>query len=173
MVIALPNELNSEQQRQLVNDLLPGLVGDKPFQLAGHAPVSSLQGEVNSHVHVMVSDRLPGGIERGPERTFARYNGNDPAAGGCRKDSGGRTPMELRDKVIRTRELVADIQNRHLAMHGHSDRVDHRSLKEQGVERDAERHLGVARLKAMSAELKAEYVAARRRFRSSPSGRLD
>lgn len=163
MVIALPNELDSEQQKRLVNDLLPALVGDKAYQLAIHAPVSSLQGEANPHVHLMVSDRQPDGIDRGPERMFSRYNCNHPAAGGRRKDSGGRTPKELRDKVIQTRELVASIQNMHLAMCGHSCRVDHRTLRERGLSRDAENHLGAARLRGMSTEEKERYVARRRR----------
>ena len=34
------------------------------------------------------------------------------------------------------------LQNKHLEKHGHNDRVDHRSLKDQGIDREPEKHLG-------------------------------
>src|SRR3546814_9778396 len=55
-----------------------------------------LGGIPNPHIHLMYSDRVSDGIDRTPDRVFARFNPTHPAAGGCRKDSGGRTPIELR-----------------------------------------------------------------------------
>jgi hypothetical protein len=49
------------------------------------------------------------------------------------------------------RECWAELQNAHLEKHGHNDRVDHRSLKAQGIDREPEKHLaaiGVNRLNA-------------------------
>ena len=49
------------------------------------------------------------------------------------------------------RERWAALQNAHLEKHGHNDRVDHRSLKDQGIDREPEKHfgaIGVSRLNA-------------------------
>jgi hypothetical protein len=164
-VATLPLELTPMQQSELVIVLIHDLAGSKPYQYAVHAPMSSLAGVPNPHLHLMITDRIPDGIERAADRMFSRYNSKDPANGGCRKDSGGRTRMQLRDDLIMKRKRVADIQNEHLAMHGHTVRVDHLSLKAQGVERKAERHLGQAKVRVMSNEERHEYVALRCRAR--------
>jgi hypothetical protein len=69
--------------------------------------------------------------------------------------------MVLRDEVIATRKKIADIQNQALAEHGHSARVDHRSLREQGLQRRPERHLGPTRIKNMSDEEKVLFATLR------------
>lgn len=160
-VIALPNELGLEQNCVLAMRLAHELVGNKPFQVAVHAPEGALGGTTNLHMHLMFSDRVPDGINRPPERMFARYNSERPEDGGCRKDSGGRSPMALRDEVIATRKKVADIQNQALAEHGFDARVDHRSLRERGSKRRPERHLGPARIKNMSDDEKALFATLR------------
>lgn len=160
-VIALPNELSLERNCALAMELARELVGNKPFQLAVHAPEGSLGGITNLHMHLMYSDRVPDGIGRPPERMFARYNSERPEDGGCRKDSGGRSPMALRDQVISTRKKIADIQNQALEEHGFNARVDHRSLREQGLQRRPERHLGPARIKGMSDGEKALFATLR------------
>lgn len=159
--IALPDELTIEQQIELVNDIKAALVGNKPYQSAIHAPTSSLGGVSNTHLHLMFSDRMPDGIERPPEQTFSRYNGTNPERGGCKKDSGGKNSLALRDEVIETRRKCAELQNSALEKYGHAARVDHRTLKEQGVDRKPECHLGAARIRNMSKEDKAKYVANR------------
>ena len=160
-VIALPNELSLEQNRALAIRLARELVGSKPFQLAIHAPEGTLGGITNSHMHLMYSDRVQDGISRSPERMFSRYNPERPEAGGCRKDSGGKSPMVLRDEVIATRKRIADIQNQALAEYGYTARVDHRSLREQGLQRRPERHLGPTRIKNMSDDEKAQFATLR------------
>lgn len=160
-IIALPGELSAEQNKVLVNDLVSKLCSGKPFQFAIHAPTSSLEGESNPHVHVMTSDRMHDGIERPAERFFSRYNAKQPEKGGRKKASGGRDRKQIREDLIATRKVVADTINHHLAASGHEARVDHRTLKEQGLRRKAERHLGPARVRCMSAEEKVEYVAVR------------
>lgn len=159
--IALPAELTRVQQTELVGELIRELIGDKPYQYAVHAPVSSLQGVTNVHVHLMFSDRLPDDIERGPEQTFRRYNAKQPEFGGARKASGGKNRLALRDELIGVRRKCAELQNAALARHGHTARVDHRSLRQQGVERSPERHLGPARIRGMGNEGRAQYVADR------------
>lgn len=159
--IALPDELTREQQQELANDLVKSLVGNKPYQFAMHAPKSALEGTSNTHLHLMFSDRMDDGVERSAQQTFRRYNAANPEQGGCRKDSGGKNRLALRDEVIEIRKKCAELQNAALKKYGHTARVDHRTLKEQGVERQPERHLGPARISNMSPEDKAQYVASR------------
>ena len=160
--IALPDELTRAQQKELAVELVTALAGGKPYQCAMHAPRSSLEGGPNTHLHLMYSDRLQDGIERPPEQMFSRYNGQHPERGGCKKDSGGKTPLALRDEVIAARRKCAELQNAALAECGHAARVDHRTLKEQGVDRTPERHLGPARIRNMSDDDRVQYVAGRR-----------
>lgn len=159
--IALPNELTVDQLIALAERLVRELVGNKPYQYAIHAPDGSLGAIPNPHVHLMYSDRMPDGIERAPEQTFSRYNSKKPELGGCRKDSGGLTPLELRDNVIIMRKTIAELQNEALAENGHETRLDHRSLREQGKQRRPERHLGQVLIRDMSANEKAAYAEAR------------
>ena len=52
--------------------------------------------------------------------------------------------MNRREQLGEWREQWAHLANRHLERHGHEARIDHRSLKEQGIEREAGIHLGYA-----------------------------
>ena len=167
-IIAMPAELTIEQNNALMDDLVLKLAPGKPYQAAMHAPKSSLEGELNPHLHLMTSDRVDDGIERPAERFFSRYNPKNPEKGGRKKDSGGRNRMQVRDEVIGKRKLVADTINHHLAIHGHEARVDHRKLKERGITRKAERHLGPARIREMSAKEKSCYVTVRRELTNDP-----
>ena len=161
-LIALPNELTLTQNAALVEDLLSKIARGKAYQFGIHAPTSSLEREPNPHVHVMTSDRIDDGIERSPETFFSRYTRAHPEAGGCRKASGGRSALQLRDDVISQRKLVADTINEHLAKNGHMVRVDHRTLKERGIERSPERRISAVRIEKMTIKERAEYVAARK-----------
>jgi len=160
-VIALPNELKLEQNMDVVKCLIESLVGEKPFQFAIHAPISSLEGQRNLHMHLMYSDRVPDGIDRPAVQMFKRYNPTHPERGGCKKDSGGKTAVQLRDEVITKRKATAEILNVALQKHGHDVRVDHRSLKDQGKDKKPERHLGPSRIRGMSSTDKELYVATR------------
>jgi len=159
--IALPSDLTREQQIELAGQLVSALVGNKPFQCAVHAPHASLGDGENTHLHLMYSDRQDDGIERSPEQTFRRYNSQHPERGGRKKDSGGRNSMQIRDELIATRKKCADLQNAALAKYGHDARVDHRTLKAQGIDRQPERHLGQARIRTMTSEERGGYVAQR------------
>lgn len=161
--IALPNELTREQLIELAKRLVRELVGTKPYQFAIHAPDGRIGGVSNPHIHLMYSDRVPDGINRPPEQMFSRFNSKRPESGGCRKDSGGRSPLDLRNDVISTRKMIADLQNQALAEHGHDSRVDHRSLREQGLQRRPERHLGPARVRELTADERAQFA----KFRGS------
>lgn len=160
-VIPLPSELTSPQQHELVMALIHAFAGNKPYQYAVHAPLSSLAGEPNPHLHLMVTDRVPDGVSREPEKVFTRYNAKQPEKGGWKKESGGRNRLALRDELIEKRKRCAELQNATLAKYGHAARVDHRTLSEQGIQRQPEKRLGQARIRNMSTKDKRAHVEAR------------
>lgn len=153
--IALPRELSREEQIAYVRELVEKELGDKhAYQWAIHCPRASMDGGEQPHVHLMWSERMRDGIERDPESYFKRANKKAPELGGCAKSdrfSGGKSGTQRREAITAIRASVADLQNKHLERAGHSARVDHRSLKDQGIDREAERHLGPKVIKTMSA----------------------
>ncbi|WP_211219082.1 MobA/MobL family protein [Luteimonas mephitis] len=161
-IIALPNELTLEQNIALVNDLVEKVAPERPHQVAIHAPKSSLQGEPNPHAHVMTCERMADGIDRPAEKFFSRYNSKQPEKGGRRKARCGYEKEQRLGEIIDLRRTVADTINDHLRMNGHSARVDHRTLREQGIKREPELHLGQEHIRNMLPEEKAVHVAMRR-----------
>lgn len=165
--VSLPNIQTARQNVDLARKIAHELAGQKPFLYAVHSPVSSLEGESNPHVHIVVCDRVPDSIERPPEQMFKRYDRDNPERGGCRKDSGGMNSMELRNRVILQRRTAAEITNTSLEENGYAARVDHRTLEQQGKRKKPERYLGPARIRMMTTEERQQYVSARHR---EPSG---
>lgn len=159
---ALPTELTREQNIELVQEFVQQVIRDKAFQLAIHAPIAAIGGGAQPHMHAMMSDRLHDDIERKPEQHFKRFNAKHPEKGGCKKDSGGHEPIELKQKVGSLRQTWASLQNQHLAKHGHDARVDHRSNRERGIVKDTEKHLGAASIKKMTAPDKEKIITQRK-----------
>lgn len=138
IMVALPRELTPAQRIELVRDLVLQEIGSShPYSLAIHNPAAAIEGGEQPHAHIMYSERTMDGIERDPNEFFKRYNAKNPEKGGCKKDSAG-TP----ERLATTRERWANIQNEHLARHGHDVEVDHRSYADQGIDRQPEKHLG-------------------------------
>jgi hypothetical protein len=159
--VALPSELTTDQNLELVREFVRQEVGIKPFHFALHAPEAAL-GKMNQpHAHIMLSDRKPDGIERSIDLHFKRYNTANPELGGCKKDSGGRDKLTLKNELVTRRESFAILQNAHLKMHGHDARVDHRSNRERGIDQEPERHLGHVGIKKMTDDQKVAYQANR------------
>jgi len=146
--IALPRELVPEQRRELVEDFIKQELGENhAYQWAIHTPKAALEKGEQPHAHIMYSERTHDGFARDPEQYFKRYNAKAPERGGCRKDSAG-----TEERLQATRQRWADVQNEHLARHGHDTRVDHRSLKQQGIEREPEHHLGGVGVRKLDSE---------------------
>jgi hypothetical protein len=158
LTVSLPNVLTIPQLTELAWAEARRLAGPKPFQFALHMPRSSLRDEPHPHVHIVICDRIPDGIERSPEQMFKRHNPTHPERGGCRKDSGGKARQALHSHVTAQRKAAADEINAALAKHGHDFRVDHRTLKERGIDRTPERYLGPAKIRKMTAEERASYI---------------
>ena len=123
--IALPDELNTDQRRRLALAFAGELVGRHRFaaDVCIHEP-SRKGDERNHHAHILCSTRR---LE---------------AAGFMDKT---RELDEVKQgEVVRWRERFAVLQNEHLRLAGHPERVDHRSLEAQGIDRVPTVHIGPA-----------------------------
>ena len=162
--VALPRELSPAQRLELVQAFIGQELGNQhAYQFAIHTPKAALEKDDQPHAHIMYSERIRDGIARDPEHYFKRYNAKNPEKGGAKKFSGGKSANELKAELLGLRERWADVQNKHLEKHGHNDRVDHRSLKAQGIDREPEKHLGaigVSRLNAHDISALLEHRAA-------------
>lgn len=126
-VVALPHELDAEQRRQLALDFARQMVERHGFaaDVCIHKP-SKDGDQRNHHAHIM---------------TTTRQVGQDGLGAKCAIEQAGR---KRRDDLDATRALWAEVANKHLEMAGRPERIDHRTLAEQGIDRAPTKHLGPA-----------------------------
>lgn len=121
ITLGLPHELTADQRRQLVTDFVreqftrQGMIADVNIHVPG-----GKGDDRNHHAHVLLTMR-----EIGPE-------GFGPKA----------REWNSREQIERWREAWERTQNRYLERHGHEARVDRRTLKAQGIDREPTTHLG-------------------------------
>jgi len=141
--VALPAEIPPRQQRELACALAQELVARHrcAVDVAIHAP-SRRGDERNQHAHLLMTTRRL-------------------AASGFTEKT--RELDDLKSgEVARWRERWAVLVNDHLARHGRSERVDHRSLKDQGEVREPTWHKGPA-VTAIERRAESSFVAERSR----------
>lgn len=137
---ALPVELNQQQRIELAKEFCQKIAGSElPFTMAAHRGK-----EHNPHCHFLLSERLNDGHCRTPETWFKRAASAEktPESGGARKaDIGSKRKIWLAE----IREQWAALANVALKRAGHEVRIDHQSLKDQGVDdRLPQIHMGTA-----------------------------
>jgi len=148
--IALPAELSPQERERLAVDFAREVVDRHgcAADVAIHVPGNEGDNR-NHHAHILVTTR--------------------------RLTAEGFTEKtrELDDRktgeVARWRERFADLQNERLRESGSSARVDHRSLAEQGIEREPSSHLGPA---VAAMERRGIYTEVRQRIDSEIGDRL-
>lgn len=136
-IIALPNELNQEQQIELTEQFAKDLVSryGLAVDIAIHAPDKGGDNR-NYHAHVLTTTREIHALD------------NELVL-------GGKTKLELSDTKLKqlglekgsiqiesVRGLWADRINQSLERYGFNERVDHRSYERQGIDRESEMHEG-------------------------------
>jgi len=117
LLLSLPHELTHDQRRDLVREFVitefvaRGMIAD----VAIHAPDRQADRR-NHHAHVLLTMRelLPGGFGN----KVREWNATE--------------------QLEAWRAHWADAVNGHLEQHGHAARVDHRSLADQGIDREPE-----------------------------------
>lgn len=152
--IALPRALSRQENTEVMKDLVNRLANGRVAEAALHSPLAALEGGEQPHVHVMIYNGVPDGIDRPLHKMVARYNPKNPAAGGCRKE-GAATRRVFAEQLTNERKLCAEVLNRHLEKKGISLHVDHRSNVERGLPPPRRAHLGasgVAKLRANCAK---------------------
>ncbi len=127
IIIALPHELTLKQNVWLLQDHVKEFTRQgRVVQVAIHAPEHSGPGaEKNVHAHLLVSIR-----------------GVDAHGFKASKADARERYLYRRQYVEGLRERWTAATNRHLARRGHAVRIDHRTLKEQGIDRAPTIHLG-------------------------------
>jgi hypothetical protein len=119
--IALPHELDGKQRENLVKDFLrencirKGMIAD----VALHAPAPDGDNR-NFHAHILLTMR-----EIGPEGFGEKMR-----------------HLNSKAQLEQWRENWERLANRHLERHGHTVRIDRRTLKAQGIEREPIKHIG-------------------------------
>jgi hypothetical protein len=131
--ISLPRQLHIETGVKAILELIPELLGSRPWFVAVHDSVG-LSGERNPHVHLMFSDRACDGISRTPGQYFARFNAAFPELGGACKLTGGKHPAAMGVELRARREKVAGHFNRILMAHGFPPTMDPRTLEERALQ---------------------------------------
>lgn len=135
--VALPRELDPEQRLALVREFIEAELPNHTYTFAIHNPKAAIDGGEQPHAHIMYSERIQDGIQRTAETHFKRANKKSPELGGCAKSdrfSGGKVYAQRKEAITALRANWANLQNKHLEKFGHEARVDHRSLKDQGID---------------------------------------
>lgn len=167
----LPREVSLDAMTGIVEKFIDLYLRDHVYTFGIHVKNGS-DGLPQPHVHLMWSDRIMDGVERNPELMFKRVaagrkdkNGNvrivDPAKGGCRKEP------EMFGRLMEFREVWAKLINDAYASADVNARVDHRSLKNQGIDREPEKHLGPLRMAGPEGKLLFERRQALREEREA------
>lgn len=120
--ISLPHELTDEQREWLIKDFVREQFVRKGYavDVAIHQPDGNSDAR-NYHAHLLVTERTIG-----PEGFAATKDRN----------------MNSREQLNDWREEWAHLANRHLERHGLEERIDHRSLEAQGIDREPTKYMG-------------------------------
>lgn len=124
--VALPAELTAEERQRLVIDFARALAKAEgcAVDVCIHEP--NAEGDQrNHHAHLLRTTRT---VEE------------DGLGAKLETEKAGRN---RREDLSEVRGLWEDMANQSLEAAGHEARVDSRSLKEQGIDREATQHLGV------------------------------
>lgn len=131
--LALPAELNKEQRRELATGFARHLVEQYGVaaDVALHEP-NRKGDQRNHHAHILITTRQISAQGLGNKTALEQ---EDKALRAQGKDTG-------RQQIETLRAAWAAQCNRALQRAGHHERVSHKSLAAQGIEREATSHLG-------------------------------
>jgi ATP-dependent exoDNAse (exonuclease V) alpha subunit len=131
--LALPVELTPEQRRELATDFAKSLVGryGVAADVAVHEP-SRKGDQRNHHAHILITTRQISAQGLGEKTDLER---EDKALRAQGKPSG-------REQIEALRFDWATRCNVALEHAGHKERVSHKSLEAQGIDREPTTHLG-------------------------------
>ena len=133
--LALPHEMSPEQRVGLVRDFSQQ-IADRygvAVDMAIHAPHRH-GDERNHHAHLMTTTRSIEATGLGPKTEIEWSDGN--------RQKAGLGPAK--EAITEIRAAWETLTNERLQQLGIEARIDHRSLEQQGIEREPQSHLGPA-----------------------------
>jgi len=136
-IVALPNELNSEQRKDLAKEFAQYLVDKYSVvaDLAVHAP-SKEGDERNHHAHIMITTRK---VSRINGELTLQDKADLELSNTQRKDLG---LCVTQDEIKEIRASWANMANRSLELSGSNERIDHRSNEDQNIDLQPTIHEG-------------------------------
>lgn len=137
-IVAVPNELNAQQRRKLVNDY-----AWKMTDKGRAAAIFSLHADnpENVHLHIYFTDRSVNFVRDDAGKLL--YAEVGPTVQKLTAKSKERIQAGLQPNATQAlREMWRDVANSALEENGFEQRIDNRSLLEQGIARQAEKHRG-------------------------------
>ena len=148
--VALPNELNREEQLKLVREFVKDAFVDAGMcaDIAVHD-----KGDGNPHAHIMLTlrplnpDGTWGAKCRKVYETDADGNRIPDGKGGWKNHRENSTDWNDKGNAEKWRAAWAAHMNKALEAKGVTVRVDHRSYKRQGVDKIPSIHMGVAAMR--------------------------
>ncbi|MBP5718011.1 MAG: MobA/MobL family protein, partial [Abditibacteriota bacterium] len=148
--VALPNELNREEQLKLVREFVKDTFVDAGMcaDIAVHD-----KGDGNPHAHIMLTlrplnpDGTWGAKCRKAYELDADGNRIPDGKGGWKNHRENTTDWNDKGNAEKWRASWAAHLNKALELKGVSARVDHRSYKRQGIDKIPSIHMGVAAMR--------------------------
>ena len=137
-VIALPDELDADQRKDLAKEFATALVDRYGViaDLAIHEP-SKGGNDKNHHAHIMLTTRK---VELDPDNKLILTTKADIELSNTKRKSLDMSTTQEEIKAIRTK--WADLANHALEKAGHSEKIDHRSYADQNNGLQATIHEG-------------------------------
>lgn len=156
---ALPVELDEDQRRTVAHRWAQEYADryGVAVDVAIHAP-DKAGDDRNFHVHMLATTRKINASGELGEKAAIELGNKDRAKAGI--------PGTTQEEMIDLRARWAEITNEELERSGHSQRIDHRSHADRGIELEPTKHVGVNAVgmdrRGIEAERMAEYEQTRR-----------
>ena len=150
---SFPVEIPKYKRLELALEFADAVPGKEvlPYTLAIHKNDPN-----NPHCHLMISERSNDGVLRSPDSWFRKADAK--TNGGAKKTKA----LQSLDWFSEVRELWANIANAALEREGCGERIDHRTLKAQGIDRIPQIHVGTYASNLEHSERKAFNEAIKR-----------
>ena len=139
--VALPAELSADERMELVRGLCKEIASEHGVAVDASIHMPDREGDQrNHHAHILTSTRRLGPTGFGEK---------------ARELDSQKTGREF---VLRWRERWAVLSNQAFERAGRSERLDHRSFADRGIELDPTKHMGVGGVAMARRGLAAERV---------------
>lgn len=140
--VALPRELSRSERTEAIRELIQEELGDRHAYTVAIHNSKAMDGGDQPHAHIMFSIRELDGVKRSRELFFRRANDKNPEKGGARKSRDWSKDSRENDRINEIRVSWERIANGALEQAGREERIDRRTLKEQGIDREPEPKMG-------------------------------